>query len=167
MMINQKVSLCCNCDWQSLTYIWTHYAGSLYGFLGNLYSCFVMRRRPVQVYCVSCILVKIWCLGLCLGLRFLRSRSRSRKGWSWSRRAWSRSRSWSRMVRSRSWSRSRTLRPRLHHCYVAPLTKMLLLTGSLIKEFVFVVVGGFCFVLFFEIVYSRVYTWYQLIIIRL
>ncbi len=85
---------------------------------GSWVTSIVMNRLPVQFYCVLCVLVKIWGLGLDLG--FLRSRSR--KGWSGSRRAWSRSWSWSRMVRSRS--RSRTLRSRLHHWHHPTFNKM-------------------------------------------
>ncbi len=44
--------------------------------MGSLVTSIVMTRRPVQVYCVLCVLVKKWGLGLSLDLGFLKSRSR-------------------------------------------------------------------------------------------
>ena len=73
----------------------------LYEFLGNVWWWVDDQSRSTLSFV---FLVKIWGLRLGLDLGFLSSRSR--KGWSWSRSAWSRSRSWSRMVRSWSWSRT-------------------------------------------------------------
>ncbi len=53
----KKISLCCNCDRQSLAlFIWTHYAGSLhFGAMSSWVTSIVMSRWPVQVYCALCV----------------------------------------------------------------------------------------------------------------